>query len=170
MRIAGGPQRAIRAIVNSTVPVLAAVDSAAVGLGFDLALAYDHRLIGPAGSCMQGWGRIGLIPGTGGVLLLSRLNPTLLWRLLATQERLDGPTAERYGLAQVVAEGTALEAALAQAHSPAKQPREVLELYVSLHRGALRSVILGRLDVCAREESRLLADPALAQRIAPLRG
>ena len=167
--IASGPQRAIRAIVSSPIPVLAAIDGPAVGLGLDLALACDHRLVGPSGWLMQGWGRIGVIPGTGGVLLLRRLNPTVLWRLLATQERLDGPAAERLGLAQSVVDGRAIDAAMTQAASLARQPREVLELYVALHRGDLRAGILDHLDMCAREESQLLADPALADRIARLR-
>lgn len=169
-RIATGPQRMIRSIVMSPIPVLAAIDGAAIGLGFDLALACDGRIIGPDGWCMQGWGRIGVIPGTGGVLLLGRLNPTLLWRLLATQEKLRGPEAERLGLAQAVTETSAIEAATAQARSLATQPREVLELYVSLDRGEIRSKILTHLDTCAREEGRLLADPALAERIARVRG
>ncbi|HTU06902.1 MAG TPA: enoyl-CoA hydratase/isomerase family protein, partial [Trebonia sp.] len=63
-------QGLIRTLIELPVPTVAAVDGPAVGMGFDIALACDSRFIGPDGWCRQGWARIGLIPGTGGELLL----------------------------------------------------------------------------------------------------
>src|SRR5947207_1820312 len=66
-QIAGSAQALIRTLVGVPVPVIAAIDGPAIGLGFDIALACDYRLVGPNGWCMQGWGRVGVIPGAGGV-------------------------------------------------------------------------------------------------------
>jgi 2-(1,2-epoxy-1,2-dihydrophenyl)acetyl-CoA isomerase len=168
-QISACAQGVIRALVSVPIPVLAAIDGPAIGLGFDIALACDDRLIGPSGWCMQGWGRVGLIPGAGGVLLLRLLHPTLLWRLLATQQRMTGPDLERWGLGEAVNQGTALEVAIERAEALSALPRDVLELHVSLQRTALRRELPEHLDICAREQAHLLADPALAERIEKLR-
>jgi hypothetical protein len=69
------PQSMVRALVSVSVPIIAALDGPAVGLGMDLALACDMRLVGAGGWMMQGWARAGLVPATGGVLLMERLAP-----------------------------------------------------------------------------------------------
>jgi len=86
----GAFQGLVRALVDVPVATVAAVDGPAVGMGFDLALACDSRFVGPDGWCQQGWGRVGLVPGTGGELLLRRLAPSALWALLEDQPRLSG--------------------------------------------------------------------------------
>src|SRR6202034_3400036 len=90
-RIYGDVQALVRSLWSCPVPTFAAVDGPAIGLGFDLALACDGRFFGPAGYVQQGWARAGLIPGIGGIALLSRCGSDLLWRLVADQPRLNGP-------------------------------------------------------------------------------
>ena len=70
---------------------------------------------------MQGWGRIGLVPGTGGELLLRRLNPAILWKLLERQPRIDGPLCAKWGIGEPVTEGSARDAAIARATALAGQ-------------------------------------------------
>src|ERR1700691_4465055 len=98
-------QGLIRSVLELPVPTVAAVDGPAVGMGFDLALACDSRLIGPEGWCRQGWARLGLIPGTGGELLLRRLTPAILWTLLERQPRIEGPLCATWGIGEPVTEG-----------------------------------------------------------------
>lgn len=123
----------MRALGAVPVPTIAAVDGPAIGLGFDLALACDQRFVGPRGWLMQGWAAAGLIHGTGGIAMLERLRPGLLWRLVATQERLDADACRALDLAEP-AEASAREAALARAARLATLPRQALEAYVELAR------------------------------------
>jgi enoyl-CoA hydratase/carnithine racemase len=96
----GTMQGIVRALGSVPVPTAAAVDGAAIGLGWDLALACDMRFVGPEGYLQQGWARAGLVPGVGGVGLLARIAPpALFWRLVADQERLGPDLAGELGLA-----------------------------------------------------------------------
>ena len=63
--------RMIRTLLDVPVPTIAAVDGAAVGLGMDLALACDSRLVGTNGWMRQGWARYGAIPATGGPIIVA---------------------------------------------------------------------------------------------------
>lgn len=163
-------QGLVTSIVDSPVPVLAAVDGPAVGLGFDLALACDDVLVGPDGWCMQGWGRIGAIPATGGLLFLRARNASLLWKLLAEQPRITGADAERWGLAEAVVGGSARDAAAVRATALAALPRPAVHAYVRLARAPLRSELPAHFAQCADEQVRLLADPELAARVATVLG
>ncbi|MCU1496475.1 MAG: Enoyl-CoA hydratase / carnithine racemase [Acidimicrobiales bacterium] len=156
-------------VFDCPIPVLAAVDGPAVGMGLDIALACDDRLIGPDGWLLQGWGRLGLLPGTGGELLLRRLNPSLLWRLLAEQPRIGPEEAERLGLGTAVAGRSALEAAVARARQLALLPRATLSVYVELSRASLRQELPDHLARCAALQGSLLGDPELVARAAALR-
>jgi enoyl-CoA hydratase/carnithine racemase len=158
-------QALILSIVDAPVPVLAAIDGPAVGLGFDLALACDERFVGREGWCMQGWGRIGAIPATGGELLLRLRNPMLLWHLLADQPRIEGPACERWGLGWAVEGETALDAALARGAALAQLPLPALHAYVRLARSNLRAQLVEHLALCADEQPRLLADRGIGGRI-----
>ena len=129
----GDVQLMLRAIFNSPVPVLAAVDGAAVGLGMDLALACDSTLIGPEGWLQQGWARAGLIAGTGGIAMLQVARPKLLTKLLATQDRLGATACDELGLGEI-ALPTALVGALERALALQAIDREVLRAYMELSR------------------------------------
>lgn len=163
-------QGVIRQLLALDVPTVAAVDGAAVGMGFDLALACDSRLIGPDGWCMQGWGRVGLIGGTGGCLILRLLNPSILWKLLEEQPRIDGILAERWGLGEAVTEGTARDAAVHRISALARLPRRALASYVSFHREPLRERLDSHLSQAAEIQAELLADPGFADRAAAVVG
>lgn len=162
------PQSLIKTIVDAPVPVFAAIDGPAIGLGFDLALACDARFLGPDGWCMQGWARIGVIAATGGVLMLAEHNPTLLWTLLADQPRITGPMAEQWGIGESVGSGTALEAATSRAASVAGLPVKAVRAYKQLSRGSLKRHLEDHLRTCAALQASLLADPGVPERVARL--
>jgi 2-(1,2-epoxy-1,2-dihydrophenyl)acetyl-CoA isomerase len=61
------------AIRNSPLPVIAAVDGVAAGLGCDLALACDLRLVSERGAFAELFIRVGLVPDGGGTYHLPRL-------------------------------------------------------------------------------------------------
>lgn len=129
----GTMQRVVRTLRDCPVPTIAALDGPAIGLGFDLALACDMRLLGPNGWMQQGWARAGLIAGVGGIGLLQRLNPSVMWRLIATQERVDAAAAERMWLGEA-ARPSALRAAAARAEELSAVPHDVLGHYARLSR------------------------------------
>lgn len=62
----------IRAITEAPVPVIAAVNGAAVGAGANLALACDLVIAADSAVFLQAFTRIGLIPDAGGTSFLPR--------------------------------------------------------------------------------------------------
>jgi enoyl-CoA hydratase/carnithine racemase len=166
----GAYQGLIRTIVDTPVTTIAAVDGPAVGLGFDLALACDSRFVGPDGWCQQGWGKLGLIGGTGGELLLRLRAPGALWALLEDQPRLDGDTMERLGLGEAVHVGTARDRAVERVGKLAAMSREAIEAYVDLSRSDLRARFDEYLARALDHQVRLLASPGFQARVARARG
>jgi 2-(1,2-epoxy-1,2-dihydrophenyl)acetyl-CoA isomerase len=158
-------QKLVLTMVALPVPLIAAVDGAAVGLGLDLALACDRRLMGPRGWLAQGWGQVGLIAGTGGVHLLNRLSPVALWEMLGSADRVTCARAEQLGLA-TAAPDTALAAASADAERLALIPRPALLGYVELSRAALRKSLEAHLQECLRLQVELITAPDFLDRTA----
>lgn len=159
-------QGMIGTLIGVPVPTIAALDGPAVGMGFDIALACDYRFFGVDGWGRQGWGGIGLIPGTGGELLLRLRAPSALWPLLATQPKIGGAMAERLGLGTAVDAGTARQAAIEMAAALAQNSRVMLEGYVQLHRSSVRSMLDDHLALCLTNQIGLLADPDFRNRAA----
>jgi enoyl-CoA hydratase/carnithine racemase len=129
----GDVQAMIRALRDAPLPTIAAVDGPAVGLGMDLALACDVRIVGPSGWLRQGWGSVGLISATGGSWFVERAKRGLVWQLLARQERLDGARCEELGLAHA-STLPALAAAQELAANLSAVPLEVLTAYTRISR------------------------------------
>jgi enoyl-CoA hydratase/carnithine racemase len=157
----------IRGIVGMPKPMLAAVDGPAVGLGMDLALACDWRAIGPRGWMSQGWGAVGVIPGTGGELLLRRFAPSLTWTLLGSSTRIGPGEAVDLGLAEDAPSG-ALAAARERAAALVTLPQAALEGYVRLHRHELRERLDRHLELCIDIQSELVASEEFGVRARQL--
>jgi 2-(1,2-epoxy-1,2-dihydrophenyl)acetyl-CoA isomerase len=159
------PQSMVRALLALPVPTIAAIDGPAVGLGLDLALACDSRLIGPGGWLRQGWGGAGLIPATGGVLTLSSVAPGSLWRLLEGQPKIDAEEAERLHLGEA-AVPSGLFAALSRAEILAAMSPTVLHGYVELSRGEVRSNLDAHLKRAAEIQLSLFEEGTYRQALA----
>jgi 2-(1,2-epoxy-1,2-dihydrophenyl)acetyl-CoA isomerase len=162
----GAFQGLFRALIGVPVPTVAALDGPAVGMGFDLAMACDSCFVGPDGWGQQGWGKMGLVAGTGGVLFLRRRSPSALWAMLETQDRMDGTRLAQLGLAETVEVGTARERAVARIEALAPMSRAALEGYVELDREGLRRDLDAHLAVAVAHQVPLLASPEFAARVA----
>jgi 2-(1,2-epoxy-1,2-dihydrophenyl)acetyl-CoA isomerase len=122
--------RWVQAVVACEKPVIAAVNGAAAGAGFGLALACDVRLVSAAATMTAGYVRRGLSPDAGVTYFLPRLvGQSRAADILFTGRDVAPEEAERIGLASRVlpAEGFA-EAAGEYARQLAAGPPVALAL------------------------------------------
>jgi enoyl-CoA hydratase/carnithine racemase len=128
----------VEAIRDCPKPVIAAVDGAAAGAGFSLALACDMIVAGETAKFVMAYVKVGLTPDGGGSWFLSRALP----RQLASEILLEGkpvlaPRLHEFGLVnRVVPDGTALDAALAWADELAALSPNAVERIKALVRDA----------------------------------
>ena len=90
----------LKAIRSASWPVIAAVDGYAAGIGCDMALVCDLRLVSERAKFAELFIRIGLIPDGGGTYLLPRLVGTgRAMEMLLTGRDVDAQEAVTIGLA-----------------------------------------------------------------------
>jgi 2-(1,2-epoxy-1,2-dihydrophenyl)acetyl-CoA isomerase len=93
----------LKAIRQFPYPVIAAVDGYAAGIGCDMALACDIRLVSERAKLSELFIRVGLIPDGGGTYLLPRLVGTgRALEMMFTGMDIDAQTAVQIGLANRV--------------------------------------------------------------------
>lgn len=102
---------------------IAAVNGFAMGGGLEVAMACDIRIAEEQAQMALPEARVGLLPCAGGTQRLSWLvGEGWAKRMILCGERIDAATAERIGLVEeVVAQGSALERALALAEQVGEQ-------------------------------------------------
>jgi enoyl-CoA hydratase/carnithine racemase len=137
-KYATGIQRIPRALHALEVPVIAAVNGAAVGAGCDLACMCDIRIAAANASFAESFVRLGIIPGDGGAWFLPR---TIGWarasEMAFTGDAIDAPTALQWGLvSRVVAADRLMEEAKALAARIAANPPQALRWTKRLMREA----------------------------------
>lgn len=94
---------ALRAIRESSWPVIAAVDGYAAGIGCDFALACDLRLVSERGKFAELFVRRGLIPDGGATYLLPRIvGLGRAMEIMLTGRDVEADEAYRIGLANKV--------------------------------------------------------------------
>ncbi|MHB1122148.1 MAG: enoyl-CoA hydratase/isomerase family protein [Ramlibacter sp.] len=118
-------QELARRIETAPVVTIAEIAGAALGGGFELALACDLRIAAHEARIGLPEAGLGLLPAAGGTQRLTRLvGPGLASRLILGAEILDGAAAERLGLVHWSVPRAELEAAArALAARVAKLPR-----------------------------------------------
>ncbi|MCL7456861.1 crotonase/enoyl-CoA hydratase family protein [Micromonospora sp. MSM11] len=94
-----GIQRIPRAMYACDVPLIAAVNGAAVGAGCDLALMCDLRIASERAFFAESFVKLGIIPGDGGAWLLPRaVGAARAAEMALTGDRVDAATALEWGL------------------------------------------------------------------------
>lgn len=93
-----------QALTELEVPVIAAINGPAIGLGLDVACMCDIRVMADSAVVAESYVKLGIIPGGGGAWLLPRLIGQQRAALMTlTGEPIDAATALEYGLvAEVV--------------------------------------------------------------------
>ncbi|MQY31132.1 enoyl-CoA hydratase/isomerase family protein [Nocardia aurantia] len=118
----------VEEMLRFPLPVIAAVNGAAVGLGCSVAVLSDVVLMSERGSLADPHISVGLVAGDGGAALWPLLTPIMRSReFLFTGDRIDAVKAVELGLAsRVVAADDLLVQARALADRLARQPVEAL--------------------------------------------
>jgi enoyl-CoA hydratase len=125
---AAAMQRLFARLESLPQVTLAEIGGAALGGGFELALACDLRIAAEDARVGLPEARLGLVPGAGGTQRLTRLaGPALAARLILGGEVLDGAAAAKLGLVQwAVPRAELAERAVAIAAQVAALPAEAL--------------------------------------------
>lgn len=100
-----------RKLASLPMPTIARVQGHALGAGLQLALMCDVRVVAEDASLGLLEGKYGIIPDLGGTQRLTRLvGPGWAKKMIWLAERIDGTTAGRIGLAEVVVPAAELDA------------------------------------------------------------
>lgn len=128
--------RIVRSLYGLEVPLIAAVNGPAMGLGCDIAGLADIRLASTEARFGVPFLKLGLIPGDGGAWLLPRnVGYARAAEMLFTGDTIDAETALAWGLVnRVVAPDKLMPEAMALAERIAAQPPRALRMAKSLLR------------------------------------
>jgi enoyl-CoA hydratase/carnithine racemase len=97
-------------LFNLDIPTISMINGAAVGLGFDLALACDIRIGSENARFMVGFTRMGLTPAAGGAWLMPRvMGLAKAIELVYTADFLEAEEALRLGVLNRLVPASALE-------------------------------------------------------------
>jgi enoyl-CoA hydratase/carnithine racemase len=114
-----GVQRMIRALWDCEVPMVAAVNGHAIGLGLDLACVCDIRLAADTARFASSFIKLGIVPGDGGAWILARaVGLSRASEMILTGDTIDARTAESIGLVSRVVPGDQLSR---EAHAVARR-------------------------------------------------
>lgn len=135
-RYRSGIHRIVRSVWNIEVPMIAAVNGPAIGLGNDVACLADMRIASDTAIFGATFLKIGLVPGDGGAWLLPRvIGMARASELLYTGDTIDANTALGWGLvSRVVPAGALMDEAMALARKISQQPPDVLRMTKKLLR------------------------------------
>lgn len=146
-----GVQRAIRALMECEIPMIAAVNGHAIGLGCDIACTCDIRIASESASFACSFIKVGIVPGDGGAWILQRiLGYARAAELFLTGDRFGAQQAKDYGLvSEVVPDDALLDRAIAIAERIVCNPPRALRLTKRLLREAQHSRLSDILELSA---------------------
>jgi len=150
-RYRSGIQRIPLALQAVEVPVIAAVNGAAIGAGFDLANMADIRIASEKAKFGETFLNLGIIPGDGGAWLMQRLiGYQRAFELTMTGRVIDADEAKELGIVMsVVPADQLMPEAMTLATRMASQPPKATRLTKRLMKMAQRMELKDFLDLCA---------------------
>src|SRR4051812_20699268 len=130
--------RMVRALWIIEVPLIAAINGAAIGLGNDVACLADIRIAADTAVFGATFLKVGLVPGDGGAWILPRvIGQSRAAELFFTADTVDAQTALAWGLvSKLTAPEKLMEEARAMAGRICRQPPDVLRMTKRLMREA----------------------------------
>lgn len=139
------------AFYNLEVPVIAAINGHAIGLGLDISLMCDIRVIAEGAMVAESYVKLGIIPGGGGAWLLPRVvGLARASQLALTGDAIDAATALQYGLvSEVLPPDQLLARAHAIAASIAANPGHATRLAKRLMREGMDQKLPTHLEMAA---------------------
>ncbi len=131
----------VRSLWNLEIPLIAAVNGPAIGLGNDVACLADIRIAADTAVFGVTFLKVGLVPGDGGAWLLPRIiGRARASELFFTGDTIDAATALQWGLvSKLVPPGALMDEARALAAKISRQPPGVLRMTKKLMRDALNA-------------------------------
>ena len=128
--------RIVRALYGLEVPLIAAVNGPAMGLGCDIAGLADIRIASDTASFGVPFLKLGILPGDGGAWLMPRnIGYARAAEMLFTARVLDAPTALEWGLvSRVVAPDRLMDEAMAIADEVSARAPQALRMTKALLR------------------------------------
>lgn len=146
-----GIQRLPLALFNLEVPVIAAVNGAAIGAGLDLACMCDIRIASERAKFAESFVKLGIVPGDGGAWLLPRLiGLARASEISFTGEVIGAQQAAEWGLvSRVVPADKLLETANELAQRIASNPPHAVRLTKRLLREAMHTSLPTLLEMAA---------------------
>ena len=141
--------RIVRSLWELEVPLIAAVNGPALGLGNDVACLADIRIASDTAVFGATFLKIGLVPGDGGAWILPRIiGLSRAAHLLFTAETIHAGTALQWGLvSKVVEHDKLMDEARALATKICRQPPGVLRMTKKLMRKAVSAELETVLDL-----------------------
>jgi 2-(1,2-epoxy-1,2-dihydrophenyl)acetyl-CoA isomerase len=141
----------VRSLWGLEVPLIAAVNGPAIGLGNDIACLADIRIAADTALFGASFLKIGLVPGDGGAWILPRIvGQARAAELFFAAETIDASTALKWGLVSKVVPAAALmDEARALAAKISRQPPGVLRMTKKLMREALSASFETVMDMSA---------------------
>jgi enoyl-CoA hydratase/carnithine racemase len=166
-----GIQRIPRALDRLEVPLIAAVNGAAIGAGCDLAMMCDIRVASERASFAESFVQLGLIPGDGGTWFLPRaVGYERAAEMTFTGDRIDAATALEWGMvSRVVPHDDLLPQARALAERITKNPTHALRMAKRLLRESRTSSLDTTLGMAAAMQPLAHGDSEHVERIAKWR-
>lgn len=163
-----GIQRIPRALARLEVPLIAAVNGAAIGAGCDLAMMCDIRVASDRASFAESFVQIGLIPGDGGTWFLPRaVGYERAAEMTFTGDRIDAATALEWGMvSRVVPHDDLLGQAHALAERITKNPPHALRMAKRLLQESRTGSLESTLAMAAAMQPLAHRDPEHEQRIS----